>query len=73
MNLLKNEFNVETATMLAQISKEKEITLCGIASDQAEAEFRAQNLQPPDAVLIANDISVSRSLSQVFHHSDFNL
>ena len=33
---------METATMLAQISREKKISLCGITPDQTEANFQGQ-------------------------------
>ena len=48
-NLLQNEFDVETATMLAQISREKKLTLCGIGPDQTEADFKYRGLKAADA------------------------
>ena len=34
-----NELDTESATMLANIAKEKEISLCGIKPDQTKANF----------------------------------
>ena len=65
VNLLKNRFDVETATMLAAISKEKKLTLCGIAPDKTEANFRDQDLEPTDAILIAASIAFRGSLNSV--------
>eukprot|EP00966_Prymnesium_polylepis_P205692 4766352-Prymnesium_polylepis.1 len=47
--LLQNELDVETAIMLAKISKEKQISLCGITPNQASVDFTMQRLQPADA------------------------
>ena len=64
-NVRSNALDVESAKLLAKVATEKRVMLFGIKHDQAEAKFRAQNLEPPDAVLIANDISVSRSLNSI--------
>ena len=63
--LLKNEFDVETARMLAQISKEKKISLCGIKPDQTEASFAYTNLKLADGVLIAAALEFRGSLTQI--------
>ena len=43
--------------MLAEVAKQKGISLCGIRRDQTSADFSSQNLQPPDAILLASDLS----------------
>jgi hypothetical protein len=63
--LLKNKFDVETATMLAKISKEKQVSLCGITADQTETDFKGQGLKPEDAILIAAALEFRGSLTQV--------
>ena len=55
-NLLKNRFDVESATMLAKIGAEKGIMISGMTRDQTVANFFNQNLQPADAILIASDL-----------------
>jgi len=55
-NLLKNRFDVKSATMLAKIATEKGIMLSGMTRDQRLANFSGQNLQPADAILIASDL-----------------
>ena len=69
-NVRGNELDVESAKVLAKVATEKRVMLFGIKHDQTEANFRYRDLKPPDAILIANDISVSRSLTQVciFEH-----
>jgi hypothetical protein len=69
VNLLNNKLNVEVATMLAQISREKKITLCGIMADQTEADFNNRELGPADAILIAASLEFRSSLTKV--HSIF--
>ena len=73
-NLLKNKFDSETATMLAQISKEKKISLCGIMPEQTEANFGyyspsgivpEQMLKPADAILVAAAMHFRSSITQV--------
>ena len=64
VNLLKNDFDVEVATMLAQISREKKITLCGIMADQTEADFNNRELGPADAILIAASLEFRGSLTE---------
>jgi hypothetical protein len=43
--------------MLAEVAKQKGISLCGIRRQQTTADFSNQNLQPPDAILLASDLS----------------
>ena len=56
-NLLDNRLDAESAKMLAEVVKQKGISLCGIRRDQTTADFRDQNLKPPDAILLASDLS----------------
>ena len=65
VNLLKNDFDVEVATMLAQISREKKITLCGIMADQTEADFNNRELGPADAILIAASLEFRSCLISI--------
>ena len=55
-NLLKNNLDVESATMLAKIGAEKGIMLSGMTRDQSLAYFSGQNLGPADTILIASDL-----------------
>ena len=56
-NLLGNQLDAESAKMLAEVAKQKGISLCGIQRDQTTADFRNKRLQPPDAILLASDLS----------------
>jgi Ran GTPase-activating protein (RanGAP) involved in mRNA processing and transport len=61
LTLLKNRFDVETATMLAKIGAERGIMLSGMKRDQTEADFSSRGLssrglQPADAILIGSDL-----------------
>ena len=56
-NLLGNELDAESAKMLAEVAKQKGISLCGIQRDQTTADFSNQNLKLPDAILLASDLS----------------
>ena len=56
-NLLKNELDAESAKMLAEVAKQKGISLCGIRRDQTTADFSKQSFKPPDAILLASDLS----------------
>ena len=67
-NLLGNQLDAESAKMLAEVAKQKGISLCGIRRDQTSAVFSSQNLQPPDAILLASDLSqasVTGSLTSI--------
>ena len=59
-NLLRNQLDAESAKMLAEVTKQKGISLCGIQRDQTTADFSNQNLKPPDAILLASDLSQAR-------------
>jgi len=54
--LLKNRFDIESATVLAKIAAEKGIILSGMMRDQTAAKFKFKNLQSADAILIASDL-----------------
>ena len=43
--------------MIAEVAKQKGISLCGIQRDQTAADFSNQDLKPPDAILLASDLS----------------
>jgi Ran GTPase-activating protein (RanGAP) involved in mRNA processing and transport len=75
-NLLRNHLDEESALMLAEVAKQKGISLCGIQRDQTTANLkflatflsRRQGLEPPDAILLASDLSqavVTGALTQV--------
>jgi hypothetical protein len=56
-NLLRNRLDAESAKMLAEVAKQKGISLCGIQRDQTTADFRYQDLKPPDAILLVSDLT----------------
>jgi len=56
-NLLGNQLDAESAKMLAEVAKQKGISLCGIQRDQTTADFRGKGLKPPDAILLGSDLS----------------
>ena len=67
-NLMQNELDAESAKMLAEVAKQKDISLCGIQRDQTTAYFSRQGLKPPDAILLASDLSqagVTGSLTEL--------
>ena len=67
-NLLGNQLDAESAKMLTEVAKQKGISLCGIRRDQTTADFSMQNLKPPDAILLASDLSqavVTGSLTSI--------
>jgi len=67
-NLLGNKLDAETAKMLAEVAKQKGISLCGIRRDQTTADFSFKGLKPPDAILLASDLSqavVTGALTEV--------
>jgi Ran GTPase-activating protein (RanGAP) involved in mRNA processing and transport len=57
VNLLGNKLDAESAKMLAEVAKQKGISLCGIQLEQTTANFSHRNLMPPDAILLASDLS----------------
>ena len=56
-NLLGNHLDAECAKMLAEVAKQKGISLSGIQRDQTTADFSNKNIKPPDAILLASDLS----------------
>jgi len=56
-NLLHNQLDAESAKMLAEVAKQKGISLCGIRRNQTTADFRNKYLEPADAILLASDLS----------------
>jgi len=56
-NLLGNRLDAESAKMLADVAKQKGISLCGIRRDQIKTDYSWKKLKPPDAILLASDLS----------------
>ena len=56
-NLLGNYLDAESAKMLAEVAKQKGISLCGIRCDQTWANFSSKELMSPDVILLASDLS----------------
>jgi len=69
-NLLHNNLDVESATMLAKIGTEKGIMLSGIKRHQTEADFSYHGLQSADGILIASDLRVSAVLKKLVLRSN---
>eukprot|EP00900_Chrysochromulina_parva_P017837 jgi/Chrpa1/26054/Chrysochromulina_OHIO_Genome00027997-RA len=65
-NLLKNNLDVESATMLAKIGTEKGIMLSGMRRDQTEAKLGSQGLRPADAILIGSDLQFMAVMTTLF-------
>ena len=67
VTLLGNNFDDATVEMLLKLKEEKPslITLCGLALDQTEANFKGMNLRPADARLLAPEIIVRPSVTSV--------
>ena len=64
-NVRRNNLDEESATLLAKAASQKRIMLFGIKHDQTEADFQHQSLGPVDAILIASDLSVSASVTEL--------
>ena len=56
-NLLGNKLDSKSALMLAEVGKQKGISLCGMQRDQTTADLHYKHLMPPDAILLASDLS----------------
>jgi hypothetical protein len=54
---LGHQIHEKSAKMLAEVAKQKGISLCGIQRDQTTADFRGKGLKPPDAILLGSDLS----------------
>ena len=75
-NLLGNQLDAESAKMLAEVAKQKGVSLCGIQRDQTTADFFNKGLKLSDTILLASDLSqavVTGSLTQVPHSAPENL
>jgi hypothetical protein len=55
--------------MLAEVAKQKGISLCGIQRNQTTADFSKQSLKPPDAMLLASDLSQAGVTGTLTHLS----
>jgi Ran GTPase-activating protein (RanGAP) involved in mRNA processing and transport len=64
-NLLKNNLDFKSATMLAKIGTEEGIMLSGMTRDQTEARFSNQMLQHTDAILIGSDLKLMAVLTEL--------
>ena len=64
LTLLRNAFDVATALELAEASKQREISLCGLAADDTEADFSGQGLNLADTVLIAAALQFRSGLTE---------
>jgi hypothetical protein len=64
-NLRGHHLNEQSAKELAKIGTEKRITLFGIKHGEREADFRRQGIGSVDAILIANDLAVTASVTSV--------
>jgi hypothetical protein len=76
LTLLKNRFDIESATMLAKIGAERGIMFSGMRPDQTEAGFSNEDswdkgLQPADAILIGSDLQFMAVLTTL--HLNLNL
>jgi len=54
--LIKNKFDTESAKMLIEMAKEKQIMLSGLKRDQTEADLSNRRLSPADGILISSDL-----------------
>ena len=64
-NVRGNNLDSDSATLLAKVGTQKRIMLFGIKHDQTEADFSNKSLGPVDAILIASDLAVSASLTNL--------
>ena len=67
-NILRNKMDVASAMLLVDAVKDKDCSLAGITPDQTTADFSYHGLEPPDAILLASDLSkagVSASLTNL--------
>jgi Ran GTPase-activating protein (RanGAP) involved in mRNA processing and transport len=70
VDLRYNGLDTESATILANIAKEKKISLCGIKPEQTEADFKPSKngyneMKSADAILLSADLTVRASLTRV--------
>jgi hypothetical protein len=64
-NLRGIRLDEKSVQRLAKIGTEKRINLFGIKHGQTRADFSSQNLGSVDAILIANDLAVTASVTSV--------
>ena len=64
-NFRGNRLNEESVKEIAKIGTEKRIMLFGIKHGQAEADLSSQGLGSVDAILIANDLAVTTSMTKI--------
>ena len=69
-NLLKNNLDIESVTMLAKIGAEKGIMLSGMERDETEADFSSRGLEPADAILIVSDLKVNPVLTKLYLYNN---
>ncbi len=75
INLLGNHLDAESAKLLAEVAKQKGISLCGIQRDQTFADFSRQypgDFGQPDAILLVSDLSqaiVTGALTRIDVHN----
>ena len=63
-----NNLDTESATALAAVAKEKQISLCGIKPEQTEANFQGETFKrmgPADAILLTADLAVRTSVTSI--------
>ena len=67
VSLLSNKFDAETAAMLLKVKEEhpKLKTLCGLTHQETELDFKNKSLGPADALMLAPEIAVISSITQV--------
>ena len=70
VDLRYNGLDTKSATILANIAKEKKISLCGIKPEQTEADFRPskngfKKMKSADAILLSADLTVRPSVTSV--------
>ena len=65
IDLLEMQIDVETAKMLAQFSRNKQISLCGVLPNQTTADFSRRGLGVAKGILIAASLDFRLSLTKV--------
>lgn len=66
-NLLANRLDIESAALLLEIKAHRPSlrTLCGLTHNETQLDLERHNLGPGDAMLLAQEIGLMGSLSQV--------
>ena len=67
VNLLSNNMDPESATMLLKVKAEKPNlrTLCGLSHEETELDYPFNGLGPMDAMLLAPEIAVMSGLTKI--------